>query len=57
MAIYKTRLGELGGEADCSYHMDNGCSLEAEITTYGGAVRKLIYKGTAVVLGFDTLAD
>lgn len=40
-----------------SWTLDNGNGLSAEILNLGGTIKKLVYKGTDVVLGFENLKD
>ena len=57
MLIEKKPFGEHEGKKIYSYLLDNQNGLVAEILNYGGVVRKLIYKGIDVVLGYDTLKE
>lgn len=57
MSIEKKNFGTHDGKEVFSYTLDNGNGLTAEIITYGGILRKLIYKGTDVVLGRDSLEE
>ncbi len=57
MSISKTIFGTLGENEVYSYVLYNGKDLRAEILNYGGIVRRLIYKGTDVVLGRDNLSE
>lgn len=55
MSITKVKYGEKDGKEVFLYTLDNGKGLKAEILNYGGIVKSLIYKGTDVVCGKDTL--
>lgn len=57
MSIKKEVFGVLDGKEVYSYTLDNQKGLKAEILTYGGIVRSLVYKGVDVVLGYDTLEE
>ena len=55
--IKKEEFGIINGERVYLFKMDNGKGLYAEIISYGGIIRKLVYKETDVVLGRDTLEE
>ncbi len=55
--IEKNAYGKVGEKEVFLYRMDNGLGLSAEIMTYGGIVKKLIFNGVDVVLGRDTLEE
>ena len=57
MAINKVKFGEVGGAEVYSYTLSNEKGLSAEIITYGGILRKLVYNGVDVVLGRDTMEE
>ena len=57
MSITKAIFGQADGREVFSYTLDNGKGLCAEIITYGGILRKLIYKGVDVVTGRDTMEE
>lgn len=57
MAISKVKFGELNGKEVYVYNLSNRNGFSAEILTYGGIIRKLVYKGVDVVLGRDTLEE
>ncbi|MBQ2614271.1 MAG: galactose mutarotase [Clostridia bacterium] len=53
--IQKAYYGQARGEEVYLYTMDNGCGLSAEILSYGGIIKNLIYRGVDVSLGRDTM--
>lgn len=55
MPVTKQKFGSLNGEDVYLYTLGNANGLTAEITNYGGIIRRLIYEGTDVVLGRETL--
>lgn len=55
MSIVKKKFGEIDGVNVDSYILDNERGLMAEIITYGGAVRRLVFDGTDVVLGRENI--
>lgn len=56
--ITKRFFGKSGGKDVFAYELANkDKSLKAEIITYGGIVRTLVYNGTDVVLGRDTIEE
>lgn len=55
--IKKELFGSLDGKDVFLYTLDNGKDLRAEILSYGGIIKSLVYKGVDVVLGRDTLED
>lgn len=57
MAIVKKEFGEYKGKAVHSYILKNNNGLEAEILSFGGIIRRLVYKGTDVVLGRNTMEE
>jgi len=57
MAITQSAFGTLGDREVYAYTLDNGRGLRAEILNYGGILRRLIYKGVDVVLGYNTFAE
>lgn len=57
MVINKKIFGEYEGNPVYSYILDNENGLYAEILTFGGIIRRLVYKGVDVVLGRDTLEE
>lgn len=57
MSITKTDFGKVKGKEVFLFILDNGKGLRAEITNYGGIVKSLVYNGTDVVLGRDTLEE
>ena len=52
----KLLFGDLGGEKVYEYILSND-KIEAHILNYGGIIKNLIFDGTDVVCGFDTLED
>jgi len=57
MSITKTLFGITDGKQVYSYTLTNKNGTQAEILTYGGIIRKLIYKGVDVVLGRDSIEE
>ena len=57
MSVTCKKFGTLNSLDVYSYTLDNGCGLVAEILNYGGIIRKLIYQGTDVVLGRDSIEE
>ena len=57
MSITKKQFGEFSGRTVYEYTLTNKNGLSAQILNYGGIIRKLIYKGTDVVLGRDTMEE
>ncbi len=57
MSITKKEFGEYKGQAVHSYTLKNNNGLEAEILTFGGIIRRLVYKETDVVLGRDNIDE
>lgn len=56
--ITKRFFGKSGGNDVFAYELANkDKSLKAEIITYGGILRTLVYNGTDVVLGRDTIEE
>ena len=56
--ITKRFFGKSGGKDVFAYELANkDKSLKAEIITYGGILRTLVYNGTDVVLGRDTIEE
>lgn len=53
MKISKTKFGELDGEDIYLFSLDNEKGLSCEILNYGGIIRKLVYNGVDVVLGYE----
>jgi len=53
--IKKEYYGQARGEEVYLYTMDNGCGLSAEIISYGGIIKRLVYRGVDVSLGRDTI--
>ncbi len=53
--IQKQYYGEARGQEVFLYTMDNGCGLSAEILSYGGIIKNLVYRGVDVSLGRDTM--
>lgn len=57
MSVTKEKFGECDKGTVYAYTLVNKNGLSAEILNYGGVIRKLIYKGIDVVLGYDTLEE
>lgn len=57
MSIVKKGFGEYKGQAVHSYILTNNNGLEAEILTFGGIIRRLVYRGTDVVLGRNNMEE
>ncbi len=57
MSISKIKFGEKDGMEVFLYTLDNEKGLTAEILNYGGIIRRLVYKGTDMVSGRDTLEE
>lgn len=57
MPIIKTKFGETEKGEVYSYLLDNGKGFSVEILNYGGIIRSILYNGTDVALGKETLAD
>ena len=57
MSVTKEKFGECDKGTVYAYTLVNKNGLSAEILNYGGVIRKLIYKGIEVVLGYDTLEE
>ncbi len=57
MSIIKSDFGTTSrGNVD-SFLLDNGRGLQAEILTLGGTIRRLVFNGTDVSLGYDTAEE
>ena len=57
MSINKIKFGEaFDKEVDC-YVLDNGNGLKAEILTFGGIIKNLVYNGVDVVHGRDSMEE
>ena len=56
MSVKKEKFGELNGVEVYAYTLGNE-NLSAEIITYGGIIRRLVYKGVDVVLGLDSVEE
>ena len=55
VSVTKIRFGKYN---DCQvyiYVLDNGNGLQAEIMNFGAVIRKLVYRGVDVVLGYEKL--
>lgn len=55
VSISKIKFGKIN---DCQvyiYTLDNGNGLQAEIINFGAIIRKLVYRGIDVVLGYENL--
>ena len=57
MAITKALFGKTDGKEVYSYTLSNKSGTTAEILTYGGIIRKLVYNGVDVVLGRDSIEE
>ncbi len=57
MSISKKVYGENGGRTVYEFAIDNGKGLSVHILNYGGIITKLIFNGTDVVLGRDSLEE
>ena len=57
MSITQKQFGTLDGQDVISFILDNGCGLKAEILNLGGIIRRLIFKGTDVVLARENVHD
>lgn len=57
MSISKIEFGEYSGTTVYAYTLINRNGLTADILSYGGIIRKLIYKNIDVVLGRDTMEE
>lgn len=57
VSITRTKIGEKNGNEIFLFTMDNDNGLCAEVLSYGGIIKRLVYKGTDVVLGRDTLEE
>ena len=57
MSISKREFGKTDAGVVFAYTLDNGNGLSAEILTFGGIIRRLVFNGTDVVLGRETLED
>ncbi len=57
MGVRKLKFGEYCDKDIYSYILTNNNGLTAEILDYGGIIRKLIYKGIDVCLGYDTMQE
>lgn len=57
MAIVKKGFGEYRGQTVHSYTLTNNNGLEAEILTFGGIIRRLVYRGIDVVLGRNNMEE
>ena len=57
MLIKKHKFGEYNGQDVFAYSLENESGLAAEILSYGGIIRKLVYKNTDVVLGRDSMDE
>ena len=57
MSITKYKFGECGKGEVYAYTLTNKNGMTAEILSYGGIIRKLIYKNTDVVLGRDSVEE
>lgn len=55
--INKVLFGTHEGKEVYAYTLDNGKDLSATILSYGGIIQKLIYKGTDVVLGRQSMEE
>ena len=57
MSISKRSFGTYEGKEVFSFALDNNKGLSAEIINYGGIIRSLVFNGTDVVLGRDSLEE
>jgi len=57
MSITKKIFATCENETVYSYTLSNDCEFSAEILNYGGIIRRLVYKGTDVVLGRDSFSE
>ena len=57
MSIIKKLFGKTDAGEVYSYTLTNKNGFTAEILNYGGIIRRLVYNGTDVVLGRDTLEE
>ncbi len=57
MAVSKSLYGTIGEEKIYAYTLTNAYGFSAEILTYAGIIRRLIFAGVDVVLGKETLED
>lgn len=57
MSIIKNEFGKYRGQVVHSYILKNNTGLEAEILTFGGIIRRLVYRGTDVVLGRNSIEE
>lgn len=56
MSISKRIFGSINGREVTAFTLENG-NLKTEILNYGGIIRTLVYKGTDVVLGRDSVEE
>lgn len=57
MGIKKLKFGEYCDKDIYSYILTNNNGLTAEILNYGGIIRRLVYKGVDVCLGYDGIEE
>ena len=57
MGITKKTFGQIPAGEVSAYTLDNGKGLVAEILDFGGIIRRLVFQGTDVVLGRDTIGE
>lgn len=57
MSIKREKMGEVNGIEVYEYTLDNGRGLCAKILNYGGIIRSLVFDGTDVVLGRDSVEE
>lgn len=57
MSITKTEFAKCNNSTVYLYTLSNHCGFTAEILNYGGIIRRLVYKGTDVVLGRDAFEE
>ncbi len=57
MSISKYKFGECDKGEVYAYTLTNSSGMTVEILSYGGIIRKLVYKDTDVVLGRDSLEE